>query len=222
MNEQRIWSFNNLAATPLFERTWYHPSSLFFFLMLLSFIAIAAALSLITSSNALSVDTSHHLVRHQHIARHPVVKRASASARCKNRVPTSAAAPSSTSHHKSTVDPAHSSSQAPSPSQAHSHSQAPSPSQAPPSSGNGKVGVAWAFDGDGFAIKNFLTKKVSTFVDFFLLSSSFPYLFSPAYTIGPLTNYKIFMDWNSFQCYGAANKSLTFWTLSRAIMQVLF
>ena len=172
-----------------------------FYNMLQSLLAITAVLFLITSSNALSIDTSHHLARHQHIARHPVVKRASGasdSARCIKRDSTSVAVPSSTS----------------------TANLASSSSQAPPSSGSGKVGIAWAFDSDGLAIKNFLTSKVSTFVDFFLFSF-FPHLFSPAYTLGPLLNYKIFMDCNFVQCYGATTKSLSFRTLSRAITQIV-
>jgi len=112
--------------------------------MLLSLLAITAALFLITSSNALSVDTSHHLARHQLIAaRHPALKRASISARCKKRNTTSvAAAPSTTS----------------------TTPHASSPSQAPPASspvsGKGKVGIAWSY-GDDPRLKNFITEKVS-------------------------------------------------------------
>ena len=136
--------------------------------MLPNLIAITAVIFLIASSYALSVDTSRHLARHQRIARRPPLKRPSATARCKKKPSTSAAAPTpaSTSHHTSTAHP--------------------SPSSSPPStSGNGKVGIDWA-NGDPSSIKNFVTKKVSTFVDFFLFSSSFPYLFFPAYTIGAL------------------------------------
>ena len=132
--------------------------------MLLSFLAITIALFLITFSNALSLDSSVHLARHQHIAaRHSAVKRASGSARCKKRHS------SSTPHATSTAAPA------------------PSPSQAPPTSsgGSGKVGLAWAYSDDP-SLKNFISHKVSAFVDFFLFSSSFAYFFSSAYTLGPL------------------------------------
>ena len=81
--------------------------------MLLRLLAITAALFLITFSNALSYDTStsHHLARHQHIAaRHPAVKRASVSTRCKKRNSTPAAAPSSTSHPNTPTAPPPSSS----------------------------------------------------------------------------------------------------------------
>jgi hypothetical protein len=166
--------------------------------MLLSLVTAALFLT-ITSSNALSLDTSHHLARHQHIAaRHPPVKRASVSTRCKKRNNTSAAAASNPAP---TAPPAPSSSSG---------------------SGNlkGKVGIAWP-NGDVPYLKNFITDKVSAFVDFFF-SSSFPNFFSLACTIGALINYKTLMDWNLFQCYGARTKSLTFRTLSRAVTQVLF
>ena len=137
----------------------------FFFVynMLLRLLAITAALFLITFSNALSYDTSasHHLARHQHIAaRHPAVKRASVSTRCKKRNSTPAAAPSSTSHPNTPTAPP------------------PSSSQAPPSSGSGKgkVGIAWP-NGNAPYLKNFITEKVSVFVDFFFSSSSSPYFF---------------------------------------------
>ena len=131
------------------------PSFLLFFLfeynMHLTLLAITAALFLITSSNAFSLDTSHHLARHQHIAaRHPEVKRASASTRCQKRNSTPAAIPSST----------------------------PTTPPAPPSSpwpGKGKVGIAWP-NGNAPYLKNFITEKVSVFVDFFFSSSS-PYFF---------------------------------------------
>ena len=124
--------------------------------MLLTLLAITVALFPFTSSNALSVDSFHQLARHQHIAvRHPAVERATVShgARCKRRNPISATAAPSTSYRTSTAPPA-SSSQAP-----------PSPS----SSGKGKVGIAWAY-GDDPILKNFVTEKVSAFVDFFLFS----------------------------------------------------
>ena len=159
--------------------------------MLLSLLAITTALFLITSSNALSLDTSHHLARHQHIAaRHPAVKRASVSTRCKKRNFTSA------------VPASHPTPTAP------SSSQAP-PSSSSPGSGKGKVGIAWP-NGNAPYLKNFITEKVSAYVDFFFFfSSSFLYLFSPAYTIGAQIKYKTRMDWNIFQCYGAGIKLLT-------------
>lgn len=126
--------------------------------MLLSLLAITTALFLITSSNALSLDTSHHLARHQHIAaRHPAVKRASVSTRCKKRNFTSA------------VPASHPTPTAP------SSSQAP-PSSSSPGSGKGKVGIAWP-NGNAPYLKNFITEKVSVFVDFFFSSSSSPYFF---------------------------------------------
>jgi hypothetical protein len=108
--------------------------------MLPSLLAITIALFLITFSNALSLDSSVHLARHQHIAaRHSAVKRASGSARCKKR-PSSSSTPQATS-----AAPA-----------------APSSSQAPPSSsgGSGKVGIPWA-NGEESTLKNFITDKVS-------------------------------------------------------------
>lgn len=183
--------------------------------MHLTLLAITGALFFIASSNALSVDSFHHLARHQHIAaRHPAVKRASVSARCKKRNSTSTTAPSSTLH-PTYAPPASSSSHAP-PS---SSSQAP-PSSPSSGSGKGKVGIAWAYhDGDDAKLKNFITNKVSTFVDFFLFSSSFPYLFSPAYTLGALKSHKTLMDCNLLQCYGVPNKSVTSRALSTTVMQ---
>jgi Glycosyl hydrolase catalytic core len=139
--------------------------------MLFTLVALTAALFLITS-NALSIDTSaHHLARHhQHIAaRFPpaakVAKRASVSARCKKRNSSSTAVPSSTS--VASVAAATTSTPA----------SAPSPSQAPPSSGgSGKVGLAWAY-GDDPSLANFITSKVSAFVVFFSLFSSFSLYF---------------------------------------------
>ena len=153
-----------------------------YYIMLFNLIAITAVIFLITSSYALSVDSSRH-ARHQRIARRPPLKRPSATARCKKKPFTSVAAPTPTStpHHTLTSTSHRTSTAHPSPSStAH-----PSPTSSPPStSGNRKVGIDWA-SGDPSSIKNFVTKKVSTFVDFFLFSS-FPYLFFPAYTIGAL------------------------------------
>jgi hypothetical protein len=185
--------------------------------MLLRLLAIVA-LFLITSSNALSLDT---LSRHQQIAaRHPAVKR-SVSARCQKRNSSSTAAASSsplarvaphTTHSTSSAHPAVSSSHS-APSSSH---PAPSPSPPPPasspSSGSGKLGIAWALGNSPF-LKNFITPKVSAFVHFFFYSSSYPYLFSPAYTIGALLHHQTPMDWNLFQCYGGLTKSLNSVTL---------
>lgn len=170
--------------------------------MLPSLLAITAALFFIASSNALSLDSSGLLARHQHIAaRHAPAKRASVSARCKKRNS------SSTPHATSTAPPA------------------PSSSHAPPSSSSGKagkIGLAWAM-GPTTSLPNFITNKVSTFVDFFLFSS-FPYLFSPGYTLGTLRYKETLMDWNSFQCYGAANQieSKNSRQLSSPVMHLLF
>ena len=128
--------------------------------MHLTLLAITAVLFFITSSNAFSLDTSHHLARHQHIAaRHPAVKRASASTRCQKRNSTPAAAPSST----------------------------PTTPPAPPSSpwpGKGKVGIAWP-NGNAPYLKNFITEKVSVFVDFFFSSSSPYFFYSSIYNWSP-------------------------------------
>lgn len=177
--------------------------------MLHSFLAITAVLFLITSSNALSLDSSVHLARHQHIAaRHLAVKRASGSARCKKRNSTSTAAAPSAPIATSIAPPAPSYSQAP-----------PPPSS--PSSRSGKVGIAWAYGGDS-ALQNFITNKVSAFVDFFFFSSVSSYLFSPAYTLGPLLDHQILMDYNMLQCYGAPTNSLNSRALSSPVMQILF
>ena len=153
--------------------------------MLLTLIALTAALFLITS-NALSIDTSaHHLARHHHIAARQPVKRASVSAKCRNRNSSSAAPPPSTSLPASTATPA-----APAPTT----SQAPAPPSSP-SGGSGKVGLAWAY-GDDPHLKNFITGKVSAYVLFYsffpLLFVSLLYLFSSIYTWGPTRPQNIF------------------------------
>ena len=178
--------------------------------MLLPLVTITvAALCLIISSNALSLDSSVHLARHQHIAaRHPAAKRASVSARCKKRNSTSTAVVSSTQLATSTAL------HAPSPS------QAPPPSSSP-SSGSGKVGLSWSY-GDDPALKNFITDKVSAFVDSFLFFSSSPYIFSPAYTLGPLLNRQTLTDCNMLQCFGAPANSLNSRPLSSPVMQISF
>lgn len=127
--------------------------------MLPSLLALTTAFFLFASSNALSLDSSGLLARHHQIAaRHHVAKRASASARCKKRNSTS------TAHATSTAPPASSSSHA--------------PASSSPSGKAGKIGIAWAM-GPTTLLPQFITDKVSTFVDFFsLFFSSFPYLFS--------------------------------------------
>ena len=154
--------------------------------MLPTLIALTAAFFfLITSSNALSIDTSaHHLARHHHLiaARQPQpAKRASVSAKCRKRNSTSVAPPPSTSAPANT--PA-----APAPAPAPTTSQAPA---TPPSTGgNGKVGLAWAY-GDDPHLANFISWKTSAYVSCFLF---FPptrplffvaYIFSSIYTWNP-------------------------------------
>ena len=178
--------------------------------MLPTLLALTAALFLITSSNALSIDPSVHFARHhQIISRRPEVKRDSTSARCQKRgnsTSVSAAVPSSTP--TSSTPPAPSSSQAPPPSSS-------------PSAGTGKVGIAWAYNNDP-SLKNFITDKVSAFVDFSIFFSSFPYFISLAYTLGTLKNHQILMDCNILQCYGAPAKSVHSRPLSSQVMQMLF
>ena len=189
-------------------------------------LAIASALFLITSSCALSLDSSVHLARHQQIAaRHPVVNRSSVSARCQKRTPPSpstvasgtrlAASPSSSSPSQHSRP---SSSQAPPPSS----SQAPPPSSSPSTASvSGKVGIGWSL-GDDSAVKNFLTDKVSAFVDFFLCPSSYPYPFSPAYTLGHLLHHnRIPLDCHLLQCYGVQIKLLSSRSLSSPVMHLL-
>lgn len=177
----------------------------FVYNMLLSLFAITGALILVISSNALSLDSSAHLARHQHIAaRRSAVERAPVSARCKKR--------GSTSSTSSLVS-------APSPSSSQASKPSPSPSPSP-SSGSGKVGLAWAY-GDDPALKNFITDKVSKFVDFFLFPLSFLYLLSPDFTLGTLLNQQILLDWIMLQCYGAWTYSLNSRILSSPVMQIL-
>ena len=129
--------------------------------MLPSLLTVPIALLLIASSYALSIDSSVHLARHQQIAaRHPEVKRASVSARCKKRNSnsTSGSTVSSNSLPTNTAPPASTSSQAPPPSSPHT-------------GGTGKVGIAWAYNDDP-SLKNFITQKVSRLVDLFFISSS--------------------------------------------------
>ena len=142
--------------------------------MLPTLIALTAAFFfLITSSNALSIDTSaHHLARHHHLiaARQPQpAKRASVSAKCRKRNSTSVAPPPSTSAPANT--PA-----APAPAPAPTTSQAPA---TPPSTGgNGKVGLAWAY-GDDPHLANFISWKTSAYVFFlFFFSPTRPLLFT--------------------------------------------
>lgn len=182
--------------------------------MLLTLIALTAALFLITS-NALSIDTSaHHLARHHHIAARQPVKRASVSAKCRNRNSSSAAPPPSTSLPASTATPA-----APAPTT----SQAPAPPSSP-SGGSGKVGLAWAY-GDDPHLKNFITGKVSAYV---LIYSFFPFTFRfltlplfPAFTLGDLLDHKTFLDCSLLQCYGVTINLVNSKTLSRLVMQIL-
>ena len=164
-----LWHRRKAISRPtLFKPT--QPSSLLSFsipsyIMHFTLLAIAA-LFLVTSSNALTIDSSLHLARHHLIsARHPVVKRAN-SRRCIERDTTSASQPapvaSSSSPPTSSAAPA-----APAPSPSPSPSQAP-PSSPPSSGGSGKVGLGWSYGGEA-SLSNFITSKVSAFVGFSLL-----------------------------------------------------
>lgn len=179
--------------------------------MLLSLLATVA---LFLTSNALSLDSSVHLARHQHVAaRHPAIKR-SVSARCQKRNSTSPGATSSAPPATHTASPTSSS---------HTPPQSSSPSSGSSgSSGSSKRGISWSNQESDSPSKNFVTDGMSLFVDFLLYSSSYPYLFFPAHTIGMLSNQRNLLDCNIFQCYGAIPVSIPLTTLSSPVMQLMF
>ena len=149
------------------------PLSLLFLVQVMLPTFLALALFLVTSTNALSLDSSVHLARHQHIAARHAVERSPVNARCKKRNPPSSVSPSTPASSSQALPPSSSSSQAPSPSSS-------------PSSGPRKAGIGWSQGPNAAALQNFITGKVSSFVDLFLYSSSCPYLFLPSiYTWGP-------------------------------------
>lgn len=143
-----------------------------------------AILFVAAPANALSVDSSVHLARHQAIARQislpePLVKR-SVATRCKVRSISSSVQPSSTP-----PPPAPTSSKAPPPAASPTPSPSPSPAPKQSSGGNRKTGLAWALGGDP-SLKNFLSPKVSTYVYFFLgFSSVLIFSLSSVYTWSP-------------------------------------
>ncbi|OCH88308.1 hypothetical protein OBBRIDRAFT_813714 [Obba rivulosa] len=132
-----------------------------FNLLALTSLAIAACSFGAAPANALN--TRHHDIGRRHVAHDGIAKKRSQTQRCKQRPSSSAApAPSSTkapAPTSSAIKVVASSSAAPPPPPSSSAAPAPSPSSAP-SSGGGKVGVAWA-NGDSPDLANFKTDKTS-------------------------------------------------------------
>ena len=172
-----------------------------FNLIALSSLAIIACSFGASPANALSVESSpnhaRHFGHHQPIA----LKKRADTRRCKPRPSSSSAKP------PATQTPVRQDQAAPKPTSSPQPASTPAASTPPPSSGKGKVGLAWA-NGDDAALKNFVTSKVSTYDFFPPISFEFPPTSFSVFILGVHGNLLDLMPlvWNSRLCSGEPSK----------------